>query len=685
MLKSLAGLAAGLAVADRGADPAWAAKRDPRWEKAIQRGLEWVARTQSPIRGNWTAGNYPTAMTALAGTALVGSGSTTVQGPYAKNIRRAVDFLLSKSRTNGLIGDPQTDNRYTYGHGFSMLFLSQVLGEEQDEETRQLLVENLTRAVDFSCQAQTSAGGWGYVSAKDGSDFDEGSTTITQVQGLRGCRNAGIPVASEAIDKAKKYIYDCKNEDGGISYSSRNRGSSRPAITAAALAALYNAGDYDSRHVPEMLDYCKKTLSNIADQTHAYGHWHYTYLYYAQVMYRQGPSDWLPFRDRLYDKIVSEQDAEGVWTGNIGPIYVTACYLFLLRLDRAILQIYQRSAPSAQVLFIDGDDGQAVLVGRADHLVLVQDDRLAGLDGQRTGPGFGQRLNRAHADGGDVETHVLLRLGDLDHREPAGWTQLSRAANAFVRPLDGLDRQHRLAFDRHTLAHIDTAQLLGQSPAELDVLPLCRRGRAFGQISLGHEQLRGIIGGGGKVDAFLGERGHDRAQQGVVGAVFRLGNPVRIEGQQELPVGQVLQPVVLAEDQRLVEFPRHRGLRHAVAVEVTDGRPQLGDPLRLPVVAQLPQGGVGMILDRQAIDAVALRPQRLGDDDRVSSPACQQADLGWTAAAHAASCRGLAAAVCSSWATVCCSVRNCFFSSGSFCNEARITICCRSGVAGMPT
>jgi hypothetical protein len=101
MLKSLAGTAVGLAAADRGGRPAWAAKKDPRWEKAIQRGLEWVARTQSPIRGNWTAGNYPTAMTALAGTALIGSGSTTVQGPYAKNIRRAVDFLLSKSRTNG--------------------------------------------------------------------------------------------------------------------------------------------------------------------------------------------------------------------------------------------------------------------------------------------------------------------------------------------------------------------------------------------------------------------------------------------------------------------------------------------------------------------------------------------------------------------------------------------------------
>ena len=104
----------------------------------------------------------------------------------------------------------------------------------------------MIKAVEFSVNAQTNLGGWGYVSAKDGNQFDEGSTTITQVQGLRGCRNAGIPVTGEVIENAKQYIYGCKNKDGGISYSFNNRGSSRPAITAAALAALFNAGDYDS-------------------------------------------------------------------------------------------------------------------------------------------------------------------------------------------------------------------------------------------------------------------------------------------------------------------------------------------------------------------------------------------------------------------------------------------------------
>ncbi|WP_182868455.1 prenyltransferase/squalene oxidase repeat-containing protein [Stieleria mannarensis] len=336
-------LAAGgsLAASSLGPRPGYAAARNASWETATQKALAWLARTQSS-RGHWNTQVYPTAMAALAGTAMIGSGSTTTQGPYAKEIARTSDFLISKSRDNGLIGDPKTDQRYTYGHGFAMLFLSQVLGEEGLLDRRREIVDVLTRAVEFSGNAQTAAGGWGYVSAAEGNDFDEGSTTITQVQGLRGCRNAGIPVSGDVIDRAKEYIYGCKNKDGGISYSSRQRGNSRPAITAAALAALYNAGDYDSEHVPEMLEYTKKELHGISDGARAFGHWHYTYLYYSQVVYRQGDELWQPFRTKLYERITSQQRPEGNWEGQIHPVYVTACNLIMLQLDYGYLPIYQR-------------------------------------------------------------------------------------------------------------------------------------------------------------------------------------------------------------------------------------------------------------------------------------------------------------------------------------------------------
>ncbi len=317
------------------------ARRKPSWDTATRNGLDFLAKTQSS-RGQWNTPPYPTAIAALAGLAMLCSGSTATQGPYAKYISRTADFILSKSRNNGLIGEPAGDLRYTYGHGFSMLFLSQVLGEEGFNDRRQEIVDVLTRSVTFCARAQTASGGWGYVSAQDGSDYDEGSTTITQVQGLRGCRNAGIPVPSEIIESAKKYIYGCQNADGGISYSSKQMGTSRPAITAASLSCLYNAGDYDSKYVPSMLTYAKQKLNDINDDAESFGHWHYTYLYYSQVVYRQGDAEWIPFRDRLYDKIASEQKGDGSWEGQISPVYVTACNLIMLQLDRGYLPIFQR-------------------------------------------------------------------------------------------------------------------------------------------------------------------------------------------------------------------------------------------------------------------------------------------------------------------------------------------------------
>jgi hypothetical protein len=318
-----------------------AATRESDVNRAVSRGLDWLASHQSRL-GHWSApeGRYPTAMSALAGTALLCEGSTTMQGKYAPNIRKAVDYLMSRCCKNGLIGDPLHDDRYTYGHGFSMLFLSQVLGEEEDLERRKELVEVLKKAVEFTGRAQTTAGGWGYVSAKDGGDFDEGSTTITQVQGLRGCRNAGVPVPKEIIDKAVNYIRKCTTADGGVQYNSKG-GGGRPPITAAAIACLFNAGDYDDKYVPKLLAYCDRNFGDVTRENS--GHWHYAHYYYSQVLYREGGKKWEEYRNKVYAQILSTANQEGCWDqGFMGQVYTTAINLTILQLERGALPIYQR-------------------------------------------------------------------------------------------------------------------------------------------------------------------------------------------------------------------------------------------------------------------------------------------------------------------------------------------------------
>lgn len=326
--------------------PATAAEKDPRVEEAVRHGLDYLARTQTK-QGYWTANNnqYRVAMTALAGNAMLCEGSTTTRGKYAPSIRSAVDYLVSCAQPNGLIGF-KDDFHYTYGHGFSMLFLSQVYGEEEDAERRAELKKVLTKAVEFTKDAQTTRGGWGYVSAKDGNDFDEGSTCVTQVQGLRACRNAGIPVPKEVIDRAVKYINDCMTTEGGVQYSIRG-GGARPAISGAAIACLFNAGEQGNPMSDKLLAYCRQNIwPGGAGGNSYFGHWHYTHYYYAQVMYRD-EEKWPQYYEFVRDEILKNQTRgganDGAWADSqVGTVYTTAINATILQLDNGFLPIYQR-------------------------------------------------------------------------------------------------------------------------------------------------------------------------------------------------------------------------------------------------------------------------------------------------------------------------------------------------------
>ena len=333
------------------------------YREAIAKGLEWMARNQHKD-GHWEAfgGQYPVTMTALGGMSLLMEGSTLREGRYRENIRRAVDWLMARSMPNGLIGNPGIPGeagRYMYGHGFSMLFLSSVVGEEEDPDRRRKLVDILERAAKFSRDAQTDRGGWGYISARDGGGFDEGSVTVTQVQGLRAARNAGIIVPGDAIKNAVKYLQDSTNAHGGVIYSLAmgGGGEGRPALTAAAISCGFSAGEYESPLVKKWFQFCREHLRASYGDGRTGHHDEYTYYYYAQAIYLLGEDGWArlfpdskseglrwsAFRKASFDALVKSQSSDGSWSGgHVGSVFITAVHLSILQLDKAALPIYQR-------------------------------------------------------------------------------------------------------------------------------------------------------------------------------------------------------------------------------------------------------------------------------------------------------------------------------------------------------
>lgn len=322
---------------------------DERTMAAIKRGLDYLAQTQRND-GSWMSaggyGSYPAVMTSLAGLALLASGSTPTEGPYSRNIRKAMEYMMNiADERTGLLAGPGSEGRSVYGHGFGMLFLAECYGMERDAETRKKLKTILDKAIALSVSAQSSyendtAGGWYYTLQKGG---DEGSTTVTQIQGLRAARNAGLKVPPEVIRKAARYLAICQNPDGGISYSFSSRGGSRPPISAAAVATLYAAGRYDDPMAIKCLDYITKTIVPEINHHSGHGHWFYTHFYMAQAMYQVYDARYDRYFPVLRDNLLKLQAGDGSWTGDgVGTVYGTGIACIILQLPFDYLPIFQR-------------------------------------------------------------------------------------------------------------------------------------------------------------------------------------------------------------------------------------------------------------------------------------------------------------------------------------------------------
>ena len=310
-------------------------------KQAIDAGLAYLTRTQArdgAWRNRGTYGRYPVAMSSLAGLALLMNGNTTTQGPYAPAVDRAARFLVASSTRNGLIARlDESEGRPMHGHGFAMLFLAELYGMTEDRDRQRQIHDALSGAIGLTGRSQSHLGGWYYT---PDTDQDEGSVTITQVQGLRACRNAGLAVPKEVIDRAMDYLRLSARSDGGIAYRARMRGESRPPITAAAVCCWFNAGDYENPLARRALEFARQ---NISVRHSRGGHYFYAHLYLAQALYLSGAEAWGGYFPEMRDHLIRLQNDDGSWRGDyVGNVYGTAIALIILQLPYNQLPIMQR-------------------------------------------------------------------------------------------------------------------------------------------------------------------------------------------------------------------------------------------------------------------------------------------------------------------------------------------------------
>lgn len=317
---------------------------NPQTLRAVKAGLDYLAKSQNQD-GYWTgsqdAGTYPVSMASLAGMAFLAHGNTTTRGPYADHVRRTLNYVLSNAQPSGLISsNAEFQGRSMYSHGFSLMFLASAYGMENDSRQRERIRKAVSAAIDLTARAQSPLGGWTYTPGGG----DEGSVTVTQMQGMRAAQNAGFQVPKGTVEGAIRYLERCKTAEGGIMYSASSGGEARLAISAAAIATLYNAGDYESPLAHACLDFVRKKFDAQQGWSKGGGHDYYTHLYASQAFYQAGDKIWDAYFPGARDQLLQLQNANtGAWEGDgIGPLYGTSIALVILQLPYKFLPIYQR-------------------------------------------------------------------------------------------------------------------------------------------------------------------------------------------------------------------------------------------------------------------------------------------------------------------------------------------------------
>lgn len=295
-------------------------------DAAYVRGLQFLARTQSPD-GTWPGeGETGPGVVGLAVMAMLARGDDPDVGPWAVPIRRGLNYILTQQRAdNGYIGPSM------YHHGFATLALAEAYGAVDDPR----LGPALKRAADLilASQALSPIGGWRY--SPDARDAD---TTVSgaQVVALLAVRNAGIAVPDAAIWRALKFYEQCQTADGQIGYTAADGGGSGArnaiAVTVAALAR-----ERSSRLFRRTFE----VLRERGDQDG--GGYFFYYLYYAaQAFFHADTAAWREWNARNVTRLLDVQSADGSWSGPHGRAFCTSAALLSLALNYRYLPIYER-------------------------------------------------------------------------------------------------------------------------------------------------------------------------------------------------------------------------------------------------------------------------------------------------------------------------------------------------------
>jgi hypothetical protein len=336
----------------------------PSSERAVDAGLRWLMRAQSPD-GRWSAANwqhlekhpnigtnagsdrYDVGVSGLALMAFIAHGNTHRSGQFKRTVNMGLRWLLDQQRQDGSLGFEGGED--IYNHAIAAMTLAEAFGVSRDFKLR----EKAQRAIDFCVQAQNPGQGWRY-GVKPGDN--DSSVTGWMVLALKSARSAGLVVPTETFDGARNWFERVTDRDGTAGYQQRGGGSSAlegnasrfeevPCMTAVSALCRIILGEKSSSTGVKQ---AAKTLAATPPDWDKDGKKiNFYYWYYGSyAMFQIGGSHWKAWNAKMQAALVTTQCKGGPEDGSWSPLgewCLAGGRVYATAINVLTLEIYYRA------------------------------------------------------------------------------------------------------------------------------------------------------------------------------------------------------------------------------------------------------------------------------------------------------------------------------------------------------
>ena len=337
-------------------------------EQSVASGLKWLSNRQR-ADGSWNFNDVgdeeafdaegktetrdaPTGATAAALLAFLGAGHThTDAGPYQENVKKGINYLLTKVQVGPAGGDFRGGVKKSgmYIQGLAGIALAEAHGMTNDRRLRRAAEAGIA----FIVNAQSPVdGGWRYIPAFEKSTPEVSDTSVVgwQLMALKSAQAAKIRINKRTFLGVSTFL-DLASYENGARYAylpktAEKAGGPRPTMDAVGLLCrMYLGWDETDERLAKGVELLAKRGPDRNDSYYSY--------YATQVLHHWGGQKWDEWNAVQREYLVSTQEMSGPQAGSWKPgkshndksggrLWVTCLSVMTLEVYYRHLPLYER-------------------------------------------------------------------------------------------------------------------------------------------------------------------------------------------------------------------------------------------------------------------------------------------------------------------------------------------------------